>query len=92
MNLLLSSFCCRWRAFWSRWRFRAPRPQASRVWALAVSLARSSLSLGLLAWFDRGLAGEQFAHRRAVDLLARYPFRHFASTASASGWCCSPPC
>ena len=35
-------------------------PQASRVWALALSLAAFAASLGLLAWFDRGVAGEQF--------------------------------
>ena len=30
------------------------------MWALAVSLATFVASLGLLAWFDRGVAGEQF--------------------------------
>ena len=35
-------------------------PQASRVWALVLSLAVFAASLGLLAWFDRGVAGEQF--------------------------------
>src|ERR1017187_8461478 len=35
-------------------------PQASRVWALALSLAAFAASLGLLAWFDRGVGGEQF--------------------------------
>jgi NADH-quinone oxidoreductase subunit M len=39
-------------------------PQASRVWALLVSLATFAASLGLLAWFDRGVAGAQFT----VDL------------------------
>ncbi len=35
-------------------------PQASRIWALALSLAVFVSALGLLAWFDRGLATEQF--------------------------------
>src|ERR1035437_7709802 len=35
-------------------------PQASRVWALALSLAAFAASLGLLLWFNRGVAGEQF--------------------------------
>ena len=35
-------------------------PQARRVWALALSLAVFVASLGLLAWFDRGRAAEQF--------------------------------
>jgi NADH-quinone oxidoreductase subunit M len=35
-------------------------PQASRVWALALSLAAFAASLGLLLWFDRGVGGEQF--------------------------------
>ena len=35
-------------------------PQASRVWALLLSLATFAASLGLLAWFDRGASGPQF--------------------------------
>jgi NADH-quinone oxidoreductase subunit M len=35
-------------------------PQTSRVWALAISLVTFAASLGLLFWFDRGAAGEQF--------------------------------
>jgi NADH-quinone oxidoreductase subunit M len=35
-------------------------PQASRNWALGVSLATFVASLGLAVWFDRGIAGEQF--------------------------------
>ncbi|MDR3701017.1 MAG: NADH-quinone oxidoreductase subunit M [Candidatus Sulfopaludibacter sp.] len=35
-------------------------PQASRMWALVSSVATFAASLGLLAWFDRGFAGEQF--------------------------------
>jgi len=40
----------------------APRssPQTSRIWALASSLVTFAASLGLLFWFDRGAAGEQF--------------------------------
>jgi NADH-quinone oxidoreductase subunit M len=36
-------------------------PEASRRFALAVSLVTFVASLGLLAWFDRGLGGEQLA-------------------------------
>jgi NADH-quinone oxidoreductase subunit M len=36
-------------------------PQSSRVWALLLSLATFIASLGLLFWFNRGAAGEQFA-------------------------------
>jgi len=35
-------------------------PSASRYWALALSLGTFLASLGLLAWFDRSLAGDQF--------------------------------
>src|SRR5881275_3035703 len=35
-------------------------PQASRIWALILSLATFVASLGLLHWFDCGAAGEQF--------------------------------
>jgi len=35
--------------------------EASRRWALAVSLVTFLASLGLLAWFDRNLGGEQLA-------------------------------
>jgi NADH-quinone oxidoreductase subunit M len=35
-------------------------PQASRMWALIASLVILVASLGLLAWFDRNAAGEQF--------------------------------
>jgi len=40
----------------------APRssPQTSRIWALASTLVTFGASLGLLLWFDRGAAGEQF--------------------------------
>jgi len=34
--------------------------QGSRVWSLLISLVTFVASLGLLAWFDRGLGGEQF--------------------------------
>jgi NADH-quinone oxidoreductase subunit M len=36
-------------------------PEASRRFALAVSLLTFAASLGLLVWFDRGAGGEQFA-------------------------------
>src|SRR5205085_804382 len=35
--------------------------QASRLWALIASTANFGASLGLLFWFDRAAAGEQFA-------------------------------
>ena len=35
-------------------------PQSSRNWALACSLVAFAASVGLLFWFDRGIAGEQF--------------------------------
>jgi NADH-quinone oxidoreductase subunit M len=54
-------------------------PQASRVWALLASLATFVLSLGLLAWFDRGTSGEQFS----VDLpWIPSPDIHFAISAN----------
>jgi len=39
-------------------------PQSSRNWSLAISLVTFAAALGLLAWFDRAAAGEQFT----VDL------------------------
>jgi hypothetical protein len=57
---------------------------------MAMALVTFVASLGLLIWFDRGVAGEQFT----VDLPG-FPRPKFtstsASTASASGWSCSPP-
>src|SRR4051812_3642418 len=35
-------------------------PQSSRMWALIASLVTFAASLGLLAWFNRGIPGEQF--------------------------------
>ncbi|MGD0497393.1 MAG: NADH-quinone oxidoreductase subunit M [Bryobacteraceae bacterium] len=35
-------------------------PQGSRIWALTLAVATFLASLGLLSWFDRGVAGEQF--------------------------------
>jgi NADH-quinone oxidoreductase subunit M len=40
---------------------RSASPQGHRFWALISSLATFAASLGLLAWFDRGSAGEQLA-------------------------------
>jgi len=54
-------------------------PQASRVWALASSLITLVASLGLLVWFDRGTAGEQFM----VDVpWISTPNIHFAISAN----------
>ncbi len=50
-------------------------PQASRTWAIVLSLVTFAASLGLLAWFDRGLSGEQFT----VDIpWIATPDIHFA--------------
>jgi NADH-quinone oxidoreductase subunit M len=35
-------------------------PQVSRKWGMVVALATFVASLGLIFWFDRGIAGEQF--------------------------------
>jgi NADH-quinone oxidoreductase subunit M len=35
-------------------------PESSRRWALLISTVTFAASLGLLVWFDRNLAGEQF--------------------------------
>ena len=51
-------------------------PQASRNWALGVSLATFLASLGLLAWFDRGIARRAVHRRPAVDRHARDPLPH----------------
>ncbi len=40
---------------------RSASPNGSRLWALISSLGTFVASLGLLAWFDRGTGGEQFA-------------------------------
>ncbi len=54
-------------------------PQSSRMWALILSLATFVASLGLLAWFDRGSAAEQFA----VDWpWIQSPDIHFAISAN----------
>ena len=45
------------------------------MWALVSSLAIFVASLGLLAWFDRDAAGEQFADRRAVDRHSQHSLR-----------------
>jgi NADH-quinone oxidoreductase subunit M len=39
---------------------RSSSAQGSRLWALVSSIATFAASLGLLFWFDRGVAGEQF--------------------------------
>ncbi len=54
-------------------------PQASRMWALLSSVATFVASLGLLAWFDRGSAGEQFS--LDVPWIAS-PNIHFAISAN----------
>jgi NADH-quinone oxidoreductase subunit M len=40
---------------------RSVSQSGSRVWALISSIVTFGASLGLLAWFDRGLGGEQLA-------------------------------
>jgi NADH-quinone oxidoreductase subunit M len=61
MNLLLVVLLLPLAAFLVAIALPRSSPQASRVWALAASLAVFLLSLGLLAWFNRALPGEQFA-------------------------------
>ena len=36
-------------------------PQASRIWALLISIITFAASLSLLPWFDRGASGEQLS-------------------------------
>ena len=54
-------------------------PQASRVWALLSSVVTFAASLGLLLWFDRGSAAEQFS--LDVPWVAS-PNIHFAISAN----------
>lgn len=54
-------------------------PHASRMWALVCSVVTFVASLGLLGWFDRSRAGEQFA----IDLpWIASPDIHFAISAN----------
>uniref|UniRef100_Q02CT2 Proton-translocating NADH-quinone oxidoreductase, chain M n=1 Tax=Solibacter usitatus (strain Ellin6076) TaxID=234267 RepID=Q02CT2_SOLUE len=58
---------------------RSVSAQGSRMWALLCSLGIFAASLGLLAWFDRGLSGEQFA----IDVpWISSPNIHFAISAN----------
>jgi len=58
---------------------RSASAQGSRMWALLCSLGTFVASLGLLAWFDRGLSAEQFA----IDVpWIATPNIHFAISAN----------
>jgi NADH-quinone oxidoreductase subunit M len=58
---------------------RSASPTASRMWALVSSVAIFVVSLGLLAYFDRGLAAEQFM----IDVpWISTPNIHFAISAN----------
>jgi NADH-quinone oxidoreductase subunit M len=60
------------------------RPETSRWWAVAVSLITFVASLALLAWFNRGFAGEQFT----VDLpwIATPEIRYHIGMDGVSLW------
>ena len=60
MNLLLAVLLLPLAGFLIALALPRSSPQASRVWAIALSLAEFAGSVGLLAWFDRGAAGNQF--------------------------------
>ncbi len=60
MNLLTVVLFLPLAAFFIALLIPRSSPQGSRVWALASSLIVFGSSLGLLAWFDRGAAGNQF--------------------------------
>ena len=60
MNLLLVVLALPLASFLIALMLPRSSPQASRLWALFSSLATFVASLGLLAWFDRGSAAEQF--------------------------------
>jgi NADH-quinone oxidoreductase subunit M len=64
MNLLTAVFLLPLAGFLIALLIPRSSPRASRVWALAISLATFAASLGLLAWYDRGLGSNQFT----VDL------------------------
>jgi NADH-quinone oxidoreductase subunit M len=54
-------------------------PESSRIWAIVVSLVTFVASLGLLFWFDRSFAGEQFL----IDVpWITTPEIHFAISAN----------
>jgi NADH-quinone oxidoreductase subunit M len=60
MNLLLVVLALPLAGFLIALALPRSSPQASRFWALLNSLAAFAASVGLLAWFDRTSAGEQF--------------------------------
>src|SRR4051794_20956978 len=60
MNLLTAVLALPLAAFLIALLIPRNAPQASRAWALIASVVTFAASLGLLAWFNRGLAGEQF--------------------------------
>jgi NADH-quinone oxidoreductase subunit M len=60
MNLLLLVLALPLAAFLVALAIPRSTPQGSRVWALLASLMNFVASLGLLAFFDRNNAGEQF--------------------------------
>ena len=80
MNLLLFVLAAPLAAFLVALAIPRSTPQGSRVWALLASLMNFGASLGLLAFFDRANAGEQFT----IDWLwIASPNIHF--TISANG-------
>jgi NADH-quinone oxidoreductase subunit M len=79
MNLLTAVLAAPLIAFLVALFLPRQTPQASRMWALISSLAIFAMSLGLLYWFDRGTAGEQFL----IDVpWISTPDIHFAISAN----------
>jgi len=64
MNLLLLVLLLPLAGFLVALMIPRSSPDGSRNWSIGVSLATFLASLGLLGWFDRGIAGDQFT----VDL------------------------
>jgi NADH-quinone oxidoreductase subunit M len=79
MNLLTAVLAAPLIAFLVALFLPRQSPQTSRMWALLSSLAIFLMSLGLLYWFDRGTAGEQFL----IDVpWIATPDIHFAISAN----------
>ena len=61
MNLLLAVLALPLAGFLAALAIPRSSPGKSRAFVLTISLATFAVSLGLLFWFNRSLAGEQFA-------------------------------
>jgi NADH-quinone oxidoreductase subunit M len=79
MNLLVAVLAAPLVAFLVALAMPRSSPQSSRMWALLSSLVIFAMSIGLLFWFDRTAAGEQFL----VDVpWIATPDIHFAVSAN----------